>query len=588
MVEMANEFKGKRLSQMFFRSVSNSKALRLLMPLILTLALSFVSFATDNCDLSIDVTCFTASELSYGSLWAKMPALTPKVFSGSIVFARKAHYDQIRTYILDSGGLSYSAYNSTYTSRVTNSPTISTYAPWDGSHTVASTPFWWPVSKTDVDKLLATEPAVAIIGSVDGQPRLLLAARTASELTQLIDSTLGGYKPDITASAVQPWAKVVTTSPEWAAFTVVVDLRHPVYDGTAVVYFQVRGCPNCSEIQMLVPREWRSSPSDLVAVYDPETGAVNSVPETRPNGIPLDNEGRVVYEAKPYFYASGIKSLVLPDHAFIHLSSLFPVWKHQSEYIAVRWLTPSDWQVHCPWEQVDGWHRVPGAELYNFVTLGNLSISNFIIDYITYSVAQRGDTSAEVKRHWDDYIQSTLSKLVDWFGSPPTSSGRRFTISLLDSELGGGFSGPCTVIVDAREKVIAHELIHWWTWPSQIGNWLEGATEYLAFRVLRDTGFWSQSDYEANLASIGAVKAVYPRLSAVSDPYGGDSIAFMRDLDLYIQKESGGIADLITVVRYFNNNPIWSSSRYTSLEMQLNLTLEATGVDVRPFFDQRY
>lgn len=441
----------------------------------------------------------------------------------------------------------------------------------------------WPVSQSVADGLLAAEPAIIVWNRAQGQPRVLLAARDWASLDRLVGCAVKGVCPSLYADAVAPWNKVVPDVPKWADASVVVDLRSPADNGTAVVYLSVPGYPDA--LCNLGGSLWR--PTALRAIFRPEDGARTAVMPDDRVAPRTDARGRLVYEVNPYYEGSLTGSEIYHDLAFIWMEQLLaPYYMSSEQQVAIKWLLPDGWSLNAPWAEADGWYRANAGEIRNtYVGLGKLTYSRFDVQGVRYTLAQLADAPSAERDAVAAYTKAALERLGERLGPPPTPYNKDFAITVYNRWVEGGGAGYRTVQTSTDRKILIHELIHLWLGvPYRTDQtWSECVTEYLAARSMLDFGIWTQAQYDEFMRSQQSFKASYGPASKAENVYSGDALAFARDLDAYIRQGSGGKHTLYDAIRYAATG----KAQQTVPEIQ-TLIKAATGVDSAPFFAQRW
>lgn len=524
--------------------------------------------------------CYTPATLGGRSVWQES-GFTAAAFEKAYLIAPSYIFDVVKVPIKvgfwDRSMMSWSL------DYIPPNPTVFTYLPGESPGPAAD---YWPVDLKTVGDTLAKIDSFVAIGEVKGKPRLLLAARDRARLQRLASCAMNGACPELHRASVSPWQAVAGTLPEWADFAFTVDLRNPADDGTAIVYAEGRN----GRFSFGGGSEWSDSPTNLRATFSPEDGRLMAEMPDYHRALTLDPNGRLVYEVQPTFIppGSGVRSRILSGGAYLSMAHLLPdVRQLGGKQVALRWLLPDGWSVSAPWEKTGDWYApVPSELLQQYISAGPLSYQNFTAGQTSFTIGLLSSMDPAKRTAWNGRIEKAIRLLVERFGEPPTDQRPDFRLTIFDAGLtDGGSAGARTAITTANERVTLHETIHWWVGirsRDDIPAWHESMTDYLATRTILDLGDASEADFKDWFVE----KPSYERMTQGKDHW--TPLFFQRDLDRLIREQSAGRSSLFDVVRYYHATPKYQGAGSLDRAGLILLVKEATGVDPRSYFDQRY
>jgi hypothetical protein len=509
-------------------------------------------------------------------------------------------YDYIRKFIdaSNSPGLGFGYYQGIQEpdrSRISEKGIIFIYDQMDTELRLKDEQFL-PLKIEAINQLLYDHSSFVHVSMHNNKPYVFFAGKNASSLMKIIqasymENTLNTEKQIYTYyKLAQPLSKPTTS------VSVIVDLRNPTYNGTALVYIK----DHSKQFQQLdfYNQDILMRPDNMIAYYDPQTGEFQETVswQRRQQAYTASFDQHLkTYEIRPYFSPSQPRSMIHEKVAFIRLTSLLPNLKYLGSEVAVHFMLPDDWIMNAPYKKVGDWHIVPTKEYDNqYITFGNFNIANIQVVNTFIKLALASNLTSMERQQREKFIKMILTHLINKMGEPLTDFQRDFSITIFDEGMQAGGSGghrSATTIWDP--KILAHEVIHWWNGvaglKTEMNIWHEAATEYLAAKVLRETGYWTAAQASDFFKEKGAAEEQYDYAKNARNVYQGSALAFAKDLDLLIIKESKGTKALEDVFAYYykTNKEPYDAKKLTVIEF-IQLIKSSTGVDASGFFITRY
>lgn len=326
-------------------------------------------------------------------------------------------------------------------------------------------------------------------------------------------------------------------------------------------------------------------------------------------------------------------------YAFINSTSLFGFVEGMLDRPTdVHVELPEKWKVATALKKADKGHFT--AENYYrledspFLLSPKLVVETFEVDGIRHEVACHGKQEADVKT-----MAEQCKKIViagkRWMGRLPYD---RYVFLLgFTNDTGMGAGGlehsfstlilmPSMNLDDSVTHVLAHEYFHLWnaeriqvnelvrpdyTKPLGTGTiWLnEGATEYMAFFLLKDAGLISENEFYAQMAGknagINSMSKISKKYSIpeVSKRWSSKNLGGMQGLmeiqfgvyergsvcsfalDLYLREKTKGAKGLVHVFRYIMDEFVANGKGYPE-DGLVEVIKNATGVDTSDFYNK--
>ncbi len=166
----------------------------------------------------------------------------------------------------------------------------------------------------------------------------------------------------------------------------------------------------------------------------------------------------------------------------------------------LNFLLPVGWTVASPWGSDET--EMPTAELRNvYFGVGPFISQSIPGDPCTLQLNTYTGLGDEENQRLQALLPKLFLALKESTGIPLNSYAPNCALTLLPSEpIHGGAAGTNSLVVENDDKVIAHELFHWWNGgtieTSTEANWIkEGFTEYYAGKGLYRAGIWSEDEF---------------------------------------------------------------------------------------------
>ena len=162
---------------------------------------------------------------------------------------------------------------------------------------------------------------------------------------------------------------------------------------------------------------------------------------------------------------------------------------------------PPGWSINSPWLHGES---MPIAALRN-VYMGVGPFMRNSEEGASLHVAVFAGLNQEVAQDQLQLLPSAFAELQRIFGMPPKANASKWAVTVLpDDPLHGGAAGVNSLISISNAQVLVHEMTHWWNGhtiqfvPDM--NWVaEGFTTYYEGRVLRDLGWWDETEFNNHL-----------------------------------------------------------------------------------------
>ncbi|OEF97209.1 hypothetical protein BHF71_11210 [Vulcanibacillus modesticaldus] len=216
--------------------------------------------------------------------------------------------------------------------------------------------FYLPMEVDQINSLLKDKKAFVVVKKVDGVIQILFAAQDNVSLKKIVSNSFTGKTADL--RDIKPRDKVDSyyelmnnLSEPPADLSIIVDLRQPKENGTAIVYINVKkGSVSSLNFNSL---DFKERPENIIAYYDYQTGELEEevyLTHQELQAVPLNN-GFKVYEVRPYFLPTASpQSIIKENYALIRISALLP-YLESSKPIAVKFLIPDHWKTNVPYSE---------------------------------------------------------------------------------------------------------------------------------------------------------------------------------------------------------------------------------------------
>ncbi len=298
--------------------------------------------------------------------------------------------------------------------------------------------------------------------------------------------------------------------------------------------------------------------------------------------------GRDEYE-QPYIAA---------DHGLLVSGTLFvaPDRSPPASY-RVRFETPLDWPVHCPWEETSSGDFAPatlGALWDDLIAIGGWTLRETERRGMDLSIAIAPDQE-RLEQSAAPFIAEIVDAEIDLFGITPRDKYLVLFVTPIATQMAGSpKTGSITMSIPfggqfslpEMSHLIAHEFHHTWIHsicelPDELRFYNEGFTDYFAFLTCTRLGIMSWDRFADEMATKmdactdNLAASVYSLSDAGGDPFFDDPVAdklvysggalVAALLDLELRAADPGIR-LEAFMRDFNNDSRWSWSSPPKLE----------------------